>query len=95
MTAFRGSLLALAIVSALIAPSYATVSLSTNGLAVSISNGNIALEFTAAGVISSAKVNGVNIASTSEKSFYLDWNENGQGESSVNLVWIIDCDSLL
>lgn len=86
MTAFRGSVLALAIVSALVAPSYATVSLSTDGLAVSISNGDIALKFTAAAVISSVKVNGVNIASTSEKSFYLDWNENGQGKWSANSV---------
>lgn len=74
---FRGT--ALLVFATLISASLAKVTLTTNGLAATVSNGNVEVVFKADATVSAVKVNGVNIVSTSQKTFYLDWNENGQG----------------
>ncbi|KAH1026428.1 hypothetical protein HUJ05_000098 [Dendroctonus ponderosae] len=74
--ALRGS--AFLVFATLISVSLAKVTLTTNGLAATVSNGNVEVVFKADATVSAVKVNGVNIVSTSQKTFYLDWNENGQ-----------------
>ncbi|XP_050296914.1 rhamnogalacturonate lyase-like [Anthonomus grandis grandis] len=67
----------------------ASVTLTVSGLKANIKNSLVELDFKADSTISAVKVGGKNIASTSERSFYLDWNNNGQGvfkPSSIHIV---------
>lgn len=58
----------------LVSNSYASVSLTVNGLAATLKNDYVELNFNAQATISTAKVLGTNLAASGVKTFYLDWN---------------------
>lgn len=58
----------------LVSYSFASVSLTVNGLAATLKNDYVELDFNAQATISTAKVLGTNLAASGVKTFYLDWN---------------------
>lgn len=57
-----------------VAKSNAAVSLSVNGLAATLKNDIVELNFNAEATISTVNVLGTNLAASGVKTFYLDWN---------------------
>ncbi|KAH1019234.1 hypothetical protein HUJ04_009081 [Dendroctonus ponderosae] len=60
-----------------LSPVDAAVTLTVDGLAATIRNDYVELNFKADATISTVNVQGTNLAASGVKSFYLDWNDSG------------------
>ncbi|CAG9766945.1 unnamed protein product [Ceutorhynchus assimilis] len=72
-----------------ISASQAAVSLTVDGLKATLKNKHVELNFNANAQIITAKVDGTSLQARGASSFYLDWNNNGQGyfhPSSIHIV---------
>ncbi|KAL1490002.1 hypothetical protein ABEB36_013918 [Hypothenemus hampei] len=74
----------------LIGSSFAAVSLKTDGLAATVANDKVSITFKSDSTVSAVTINGVNIASTKERTFYLDWNANGQGVFAPKTITVVE-----
>ncbi|ERL90545.1 hypothetical protein D910_07893 [Dendroctonus ponderosae] len=73
-----------------LSPVDAAVTLTVDGLAATIRNDYVELNFKADATISTVNVQGTNLAASGVKSFYLDWNDNGEGVFNPSSIHIVE-----